>query len=68
MSDEDYIRRGEFNRMDHRISSLDRRLTRTEVRADHTELKLDKIEANTTWLLRIIISAIVMALLGLVLL
>lgn len=51
---------------DKRISQLESRLARTETRTDHLEQKLDKIESNTSWILRIIISAIVVALLGLI--
>lgn len=74
MSEEEYVSRNEFNRldervniMDKRISSLDARQTRTEVRTDHIEAKIDKIEQNTTWILRIIIGTIITALLGLLL-
>lgn len=60
-----YVRRDEFNRLDERVTSLDLRQTRTEVRTDHIEQKIDKIESNTTWILRIIIGALVTSLLGL---
>lgn len=66
MSDSEYIKRGEFNRLDERVTTLDVRQTRTEVRTDHIESKMDKIESNTSWILRLIIGAIVMALLGLI--
>lgn len=66
MSDSEYIKRSEFNRLDERITTLDVRQTRTEVRTDHIESKMDKIESNTSWILRLIIGAIVMALLGLI--
>lgn len=67
MSDGDYVKRGEFNRLDERVTTLDVRQTRTEVRTDHIESKMDKIESNTSWILRLIISVIITALLGLIL-
>ncbi len=66
MSEGEYVKRGEFNRLDERVTTLDVRQTRTEVRTDHIESKMDKIESNTSWILRLIIGAIVMALLGLI--
>lgn len=67
MGEEDYVKRREFNRLDERVTTLDIRQTRTEVRTDHIEEKMSKIESNTTWILRIIIGAIITALLGLIL-
>ena len=66
MGDKDYVERGEFNRLDERVTTLDIRQTRTEVRTDHIEKQMDSIHKNTTWILRIIISAIILALLGLI--
>ena len=68
MSDKniDYVKRGEFNRLDERVTTLDVRQTRTEVRTDHIEEKMSKIESNTTWILRLIIGAFVTALIGLI--
>jgi len=66
MSEEDYVKRVEFNRLDERVTSLDIRQTRTEVRTDHIEKQMESIHKNTTWILRIIISAIICALLGLI--
>ena len=66
MSDEDYVKRDEFDRLDERVTTLDIRQTRTEVRTDHIEKKMDRIESNTTWILRIIVGAITTALLGLI--
>lgn len=63
---DEYVKRDEFNRLDERVTTLDIRQTRTEVRTEHVEKKIDKIDANTTWLLRIVIGAIVGALLGLI--
>lgn len=67
MSGEEFIKRAEFDRLDERVTTLDIRQTRTEVRTDHIEEKMSKIESNTTWILRIIIGAIITALLGLIL-
>ena len=67
MGERDYVKRGEFNRLDERITTLDIRQTRTEVRTDHIEKQMDSILKNTNWILRIIVSAVVMALLGLIL-
>jgi len=66
MSDRDYVKRGEFNRLDERVNTLDVRQTRTEVRTDHIEDKIDKIDSNTTWILRLFIGVILTAVLGLI--
>src|SRR5690625_2844568 len=68
MGDDSYVKRGEFARLDERVNTLDIRQTRTEVRTDNIEHKMDSIESNTSWILRLIIGAIVTALLGLVIL
>lgn len=67
MSDNDFIKRGEFSRMDERVNTLDVRQTRTEIRTDHVEDKMSRIESNTTWILRLIIGVILTALFGLIL-
>lgn len=64
MSEEEYVKRVEFNRLDERVTTLDIRQTRTEVRADHIEQQMADIKANTTWTLRLIIGAIITAILG----
>src|SRR5690625_4602190 len=66
MGDDSYVKRGEFSRLDERVNTLDIRQTRTEVRTDNIEHKMDSIESNTSWILRLIIGAIVTALLGLI--
>lgn len=66
MGENNSITKSDYSQHDKRISNLESRMTRTETRTDHLEQKLDKIESNTSWILRIIISAIVMALLGLI--
>lgn len=72
MSDE-FVKRSEFNRLDERVNTMDKRITalsdrqtRTEVRTDHIEKQLEKISSNTTWILRLVIGAIITALLGLI--
>lgn len=66
MGVEEYVKKGEFNRLDERVTTLDIRQTRTEVRTDHIEEKMDKIESNTTWILRLILGAFITAILGLI--
>ena len=66
MSDDEYVKRAEFNRLDERVTTLDVRQTRTEVRTDHIEEKMSKIESNTTWILRLVLGVIIAALLGLI--
>jgi len=61
---EEYVTRQEFTKLDTRLGKLENRVTRNETRTDHLEQKLDKIESNTTWILRLIIGAIIMAVLG----
>ncbi|MBO0602770.1 hemolysin XhlA family protein [Sporosarcina sp. E16_3] len=61
------MKRAEFERLEERVTTLDIKQTRTEVRTDNIEAKMDKIESNTTWILRLIIGAIALALIGLVL-
>lgn len=54
-----------------RIDSLETRVTNLETRVavaenniENINKKLDKIDNNTTWLLRIVIGAIILAVLG----
>ncbi|MGJ9383251.1 hemolysin XhlA family protein [Salipaludibacillus sp. CF4.18] len=63
MENNDFISRKEFNQLDSRVDDLANRQTRTETRTDHLEQKLDKIDSNTTWILRLIIGAFIMAIL-----
>lgn len=63
---ESYITREEFNRLDDKVDGLANRQTRTEEKVDNVEKKLDKIDSNTTWILRIIVGSILLALLGLI--
>jgi len=61
-----YVTREEHQALAKRVTNVENRQTRTETRTDHLERKLDKIETNTTWILRLIIGAFIMALIGLV--
>jgi uncharacterized membrane protein len=49
-----------------RLTQLETRVAVAENNIDTINKKLDKIESNTTWLLRIVIGAIILAILGLV--
>lgn len=63
---EGYVTREEHQALADRMTSVENRQTRTETRMDNFEKKLDKIDSNTTWILRLIIGAFIMALIGLV--
>lgn len=52
--------------LEGRVAALESRVAVTESDIKNITKTLDKIDNNTTWLLRIMISAIVVALLGLV--
>ena len=49
-----------------RIRVLERDNTANTQRIEALEKKMDKIESNTTWILRLVIGAIIAALLGLI--
>lgn len=73
MSDEEYVKRGDLNRLDERVTTMDKRIsaidvrqTRTEVRTDHIEKQMESIHKNTQWILRLIVGTILTALLGLI--
>lgn len=53
--------------MQHDIRKLETRTTVNEKEIVNINKQLEKISANTTWILRIIIGAIVAALMGLIL-
>ncbi|MCA1021769.1 hemolysin XhlA family protein [Halobacillus litoralis] len=63
--DENYVTRDEFNKLDEKVDVLQIEQTRTKQRVEHVERKLDKIETNTTWILRLILGAIIAMVLGL---
>lgn len=58
--------RKKFEVMEEKVSGLEMRIALAEKDIRATIEKLDKIDANTTWILRLIVSAIVVSLLGLV--
>lgn len=64
MDAKDYVTRHEFKQLDSRVNRLEIQHTRSETRIDHVEKKLDKIDSNTTWILRLIVGGIIMAVLG----
>lgn len=67
MPEDSFVTRKEFNQLNKRIGNLEVSQIRTETRTDHLERKLDSIESNTTWILRIIIGAIITGIIGLIL-
>ncbi|MGE8207841.1 hemolysin XhlA family protein [Heyndrickxia sp. NPDC080065] len=62
-----FVTRDEFKALEKRVGSIENRQTKTETKVDNLEQKLDKIDSNTTWILRLIIGAFIMAVIGLVL-
>ncbi|WP_079479730.1 hemolysin XhlA family protein [Halobacillus salinus] len=65
--DKEYVTRKEFNELDKKVDELQNEQTQTKQRVEHMEKKLDKIEDNTTWILRLILGAIIMAILAFIL-
>ncbi|ELK47174.1 hemolysin XhlA [Halobacillus sp. BAB-2008] len=63
--DEKYVTRDEFSKLDEKVDQLQNEQTQTKQRVAHVEGKLDKIENNTTWILRLILGAIIAGILGL---
>ncbi|MGP4061516.1 hemolysin XhlA family protein [Halobacillus sp. H74] len=61
-----YVTREEFSRLDDKVDELQKEQTQTKQRVRHVEQKLDKIESNTTWILRLILGAFILGILGLV--
>lgn len=53
--------------LEGKVSSLESRVAVAENNIDTINRKLDKIDNNTTWLLRLVIGAIIMAVIGFVL-
>lgn len=64
---EEYVFRDEMKTLEARVGKLENRQERIETRVDNIEKKLDKIDNNTTWILRLILGAFIMALIGLIL-
>lgn len=50
--------------LEGRVSSLESRVAVAENNIDTINRKLDKIESNTTWVLRLVIGAIILAIVG----
>lgn len=53
--------------IEKRVTDLETRTAVAENNIENIKKTLNKIESNTTWLLRIVIGAIILAILGLVL-
>ena len=66
MSDRDYVTRNEFNQLDKRVGKVEDRTTRNETKIEHIEKTLSNIEGNTSKILWIIVSAIVIAILRMI--
>lgn len=66
MDERQFVTRAEFDKLSKKVNIMEIKQTRAEARIEHIEKKLDKIESNTTWILRLIMGAIVMAVIGLV--
>ncbi|WP_186578036.1 hemolysin XhlA family protein [Aquibacillus kalidii] len=62
-----YATREELKSLEDKVTILDNRQTRTETRIDNLEKKIDKIDSNTTWILRLIVGAVIGAFLKIVL-
>ncbi|WP_406944471.1 hemolysin XhlA family protein [Halobacillus sp. SY10] len=61
-----YVTREEFEKLDDKVDELKNEHTKTRQRVQNVEQKLDRIESNTTWILRLILGAIILAVLGLI--
>lgn len=59
-----YVTREEFQKLDDKVDELVVEHSRTKERVQNVEQKLDRIESNTTWILRLILGAIILAILG----
>ena len=53
--------------VDKRLNEIERKQAIHDTKIDAIEKKMDKIEGNTTWILRIVVTAVVGAVLKLVL-
>lgn len=61
-----YVTREEFEKLDDKVDELKNEHTKTRQRVQNVEQKLDRIESNTTWILRLILGAIILVILGLI--
>jgi uncharacterized protein YlxW (UPF0749 family) len=53
-----------IDQLEIRVTALERNVAVIETDVKHINMKLDKIDQNTTWLLRIVIGAVILAILG----
>ncbi|WP_176140705.1 hemolysin XhlA family protein [Halobacillus salinus] len=65
--EQSYVTRQEFKELDDKVDELKNEHTKTKQRVYNVEQKLDRIENNTTWILRLILGAIIMAVLAFIL-
>lgn len=61
------VTRNEFDTLKAQVSKLDTRMSVAERDIQDINKKLDKIDNNTTWILRLIIGALIMSVLGVIL-
>lgn len=62
-----FVSRPEFNQLDKRVSKIEERLTRNETKVEHMEDTLKEIRTDTKKIIWLIISAVILAVLKLVL-
>jgi septal ring factor EnvC (AmiA/AmiB activator) len=55
-----------IEKLEQRVSSLETRIAVAETNIKDIKADLDSIKNNTTWILRLVLGAIIMALIGLV--
>lgn len=58
-----YVTHEEFIMLAERVGKAENRITRNETNQTNMDEKLRKIDNNTTWVLRLVIGAIIMTLL-----
>lgn len=66
MSQDEFVKRGEFSRLSDEVSLLNTKYIRLESRTDYIEKKLNRIDSHVVWVLRLIIGAIITAVIGLI--
>lgn len=66
MSEKDYVTRNEFNQVEKRVGKVEDRMTRSETEIKHVKDTLKSIQGDTRWILRLVIGAFIMAVLGLI--
>jgi hypothetical protein len=55
-----------IEKLEHRVSALETRIAVAETNIKDIKSDLDSIKNNTIWILRLVLGAIIMALIGLV--